>query len=154
TPEHKEAHAAEGTRSMIAVPLHHRGEVIGTLVFYSHRLRSFSEKDIRAARAVAGLAAAAIGTASVYQKQAKLAETRRLLAEAGDVLSSSLDYETTLANVAALVVPQLADWCVVDVVGEGGKIQRLAVAHQDPAKVERAEALIAKLPINPDSTRG
>src|SRR5262249_28675972 len=106
------------------------------------------------ASAVAGLAAAAVGTASVYQRQSRLAESSRLLAEAGDVLASSLDYETTLSNVAALVVPRLADWCVVDVVGEGGKIQRLAVAHHDPAKVKRAEALIAKLPIDPDSTRG
>ena len=36
------------------------------------------------------------------------------------LLASSLDYETTLANVAQLVVPQFADWCAVDVVGEDG----------------------------------
>ena len=119
---------------MIAAPLHHRGDVIGTLVFYSRGRRTFGADDVRAASAVANLAAAAIGTASVYQKQAQLAETRRLLAEASDVLASSLDYETTLANVAALVVPQLADWCVVDVVGEDGAIQRLAVAHEDPGE--------------------
>ena len=69
-------------------------------------------------------------------------------------LASSLDYETTLANVAALVVPTLADWCVVDIVGEDGAIQRLAVAHEDPAKVEQAQSLIAKLPVDPDSPRG
>ena len=139
---------------MIAAPLHHRGDVIGTLVFYSRRPRTFGAEDARAASAVASLAAAAIGTASVYQKQAQLAETRRLLAEASDVLASSLDYETTLANVAALVVPRLADWCVVDIVGEDGAIQRLAVAHEDPAKVEQAQALIARLPVDPDSPRG
>ena len=70
------------------------------------------------------------------------------------MLASSLDYETTLANVAALVVPQLADWCVVDIVGEDGAIQRLAVAHEDPAKVERAQALIEKLPMDPDAPQG
>src|SRR3954467_15123798 len=154
TPEHKAAHAAEGTVAMIAAPLHHRGDVIGTLVFYSRGRRTFGPDDARAASAVANLAAAAIGTASVYQKQAQLAETRRLLAEASDVLASSLDYETTLANVAALVVPKLADWCVVDVVGEDGEIQRLAVAHEDPAKVERAQALIEKLPMDPDAPQG
>ncbi|MFL5937638.1 MAG: GAF domain-containing protein [Gaiellaceae bacterium] len=154
TPEHKAAHAAEGTVAMIAAPLHHRGEVIGTLVFYSRGRRTFGAEDARAANAVANLAAAAIGTASVYQKQAQLAETRRLLAEASDVLASSLDYETTLANVAALVVPKLADWCVIDIVAEGGAIQRLAVAHQDPEKVEQAQALIERLPVDPDSPRG
>ena len=85
TPEHKAAHAAEGTASMLAAPLHHRGDVIGTLVFYSRRPRTFGPADVRAASAVAGLAAAAIGTVSVYQEQARLAESRRLLAEASDV---------------------------------------------------------------------
>ena len=139
---------------MLAAPLHHRGDVIGTLVFYSRRPRTFSPADVRAASAVAGLAAAAIGTVSVYQEQARLAESRRLLAEASDVLASSLDYETTLANVAALVVPQLADWCVIDIVAENGSIQRLAVAHEDPEKVERAQALIERLPVDSDAPRG
>jgi signal transduction histidine kinase len=154
TPEHRAAHAAEGTRSFLAAPLRHRGDVIGTLVFYSRRPQAFGEEQTRAATAVASLAAAAVGTASIYQRQARLAETSRLLAEASEVLASSLDYETTLANVAALVVPSLADWCVVDVVDDEGAIQRLAVAHQDPAKAERAKALIERLPIDPDAARG
>jgi PAS domain S-box-containing protein len=154
TPEHRDAHAAEGTRAFLAAPLSHGDEVIGTLVFYSRRARAFDDEEIRAAAALATLAAAAIGTASVYQRQTRLAETSRLLAEASDVLASSLDFETTLANVAALVVPAFADWCVVDIVGDGGRIQRLAVAHQDPAKVERAKALIERLPIDPTSPRG
>src|SRR5262249_52965037 len=45
-------------------------------------------------------------------------------------------------------------WCVIDVVGEGGAIQRLAVAHHDSAKVERAQSLIDRLPVDPDSSRG
>ena len=154
TPEHRAAHAAEGTRSFLAAPLRHDDEVIGTLVFYSRRPRAFGAEETRAASTLANFAAAAIGTASVYQRQARLAETSRLLAEAGDVLASSLDYETTLANVAALVVPAFADWCVVDIVGEEGRIQRLAVAHQDPAKVEEATALVKRLPVDPDSPRG
>ena len=63
-------------------------------------------------------------------KQAE--ETQRLLAEAGRVLAGSLDYEETLRRVAWLAVPELADWCMVDVVGENG-LERVAVAHADPA---------------------
>jgi len=154
TDAHKKAHAAEGTQAFVAVPLHHRAEVIGTLVFYSRRPRTFDEVELRAATAVASVAAAAVGTAAVYEEQARLAESRRLIAEASEQLASSLDYETTLSNVAALVVPALADWCVIDIVGEQGSIQRLAVAHRDPARVERAKALIAKLPVDPDASRG
>src|SRR5215218_7344485 len=125
TPEHRAAHAAEGTQSFLAMPLLHREEVIGTLVFYSRRPTEFGESELRAATAVASVAAAAIGTASLYDEQARLAESRRLIAQASEHLASSLDYETTLANVAALVVPALADWCVIDIVGEDGAIQRL-----------------------------
>jgi len=154
TDEHKAAHAAEGTQAMLAMPLRHRGEVLGTLVFYSRRPRSFSDVELRAAGATASLAAAAIGTAGVYEEQARPAEDRRLIAEASEQLTTSLDYETTLANVAALVVPTLADWCVVDVVAPDGSIQRLAIAHHDPARVEQAKKLIAKLPVDPTSPRG
>jgi signal transduction histidine kinase len=154
TDEHKRAHAAEGTRAFLAVPLRHADAVIGTLVFYSKHPRSFDDAELRAATSVANLAAAAIGTAAVYEEQARLAESRRLIAEASEQLASSLDYETTLSNVAALVVPALADWCVIDIVGEEGSIQRLAVVHHDPARVEQAKALIARLPIDPDAASG
>src|SRR5690606_6729383 len=56
------------------------------------------------------------------------------LSEASRVLSSSLDYETTLRRLAHLAVPTLADWCIVDVLEESGEIRRLEVAHVDPAR--------------------
>jgi serine phosphatase RsbU (regulator of sigma subunit)/PAS domain-containing protein len=71
-------------------------------------------------------------------KQAE--ETQRLLAEAGRVLAGSLDYEETLRRVAWLAVPDLADWCMVDVLGENG-LERVAVAHADPGRAELAAAL-------------
>ncbi len=58
--------------------------------------------------------------------------TLRLLAEAGRSLAGSLDFEETLRHVASLAVPDLADWCMVDVFGERG-LERMAVAHADPA---------------------
>src|SRR5215210_3074845 len=56
----------------------------------------------------------------------------RFLAESGATLSSSLDYRDTLANVARLAVPTLADWCAIDVMEEDGTVERLAVEHSDP----------------------
>jgi PAS domain S-box-containing protein len=67
-------------------------------------------------------------------------ETQRLLAEAGRVLAGSLDYEETLRRVARLAVPDLADWCMVDVLGENG-LERVAVAHADPARADLAAEL-------------
>ena len=43
---------------------------------------------------------------------------------------------STLQKVAALAVPQFADWCAVDMLDSDGSLRRLAVAHTDPAKVE------------------
>jgi len=62
----------------------------------------------------------------------------RFLAEASEILAASLDYETELERVARLTVPALADWCVVDLLAEGGRLHRLAVVHRDPAKAEAA----------------
>jgi PAS domain S-box-containing protein len=81
-------------------------------------------------------------------------EGRRFLAEAGEVLGSSLDYEATLAGVARLVVPRLADWCSVYVAEPDGRLRQLAVAHADPAKVAWARDLAARYPPDPDAPRG
>ena len=54
-------------------------------------------------------------------------------AEASQLLSRSLDYQTTLDEVARLFVPLVADSCVVDM-WEKGVPQRRAVAHVDPNK--------------------
>jgi len=79
-------------------------------------------------------------------------ETQRLLAEAGRVLARSLDFEDTLARVAGLAVPELGDWCVVDLVGDRG-LERVAVAHADPAHAEVAAAMRGRI-ISPDSAAG
>jgi PAS domain S-box-containing protein len=58
----------------------------------------------------------------------------RFLAEASRVLGTSFDYQTTLATLAHLAVPALADFCTVDVVDPGGAIVRVGVAHVDADK--------------------
>jgi signal transduction histidine kinase/PAS domain-containing protein len=61
------------------------------------------------------------------------AETRlRILAESGAVLASSLDSETTLRDMARLVVPAIADWCSVDVAEPDGMFRRVEVVHARP----------------------
>ena len=68
--------------------------------------------------------------------------------------SSSLDYQATLRSIAQLAVPFLADWCAVDVVNSDGKLERLAVAHSDPAKVALARDLESRYPSNPNAAFG
>jgi signal transduction histidine kinase len=60
----------------------------------------------------------------------------RFIAHVSAVLAESLDYEGTLAAVARLAVPFAADLCLVYVLDDAGKMQRVAVAHRDPAVEE------------------
>ena len=77
----------------------------------------------------------------------------RRLAEAGATLASSLDYETTLGQVADTVVPGWGDWCVVDLLRDG-ELETVAVAHTDPAKVEQTRALRLEYPSRLDAPTG
>jgi PAS domain S-box-containing protein len=72
-------------------------------------------------------------------KRAEISES--FMAEASRVLASSMDYTATLRQVARLAVPQLADWCAVDVIGEDGELERVATHHADPSRLELAERL-------------
>lgn len=76
------------------------------------------------------------------------------LARASRILASSLDYQQTLRNVAGLAVPQIADWCAVDLFDEQGAREPVAVAHVDPAKLEMAQRLRAFEPEELDPERG
>ena len=72
----------------------------------------------------------------------RVAELRdRFMARASETLMSSLDYQETLRNVAWLAVPEIADWCAVELVDERGARQQIVVAHRDPAKLALAERL-------------
>ena len=78
---------------------------------------------------------------------------RHFSAHASNILSTSLDYHETLASVARLAVPEIGDWCAVDVL-ENGKLERLAVAHVDPAKVQWAYEIEQRYPPNREDPNG
>ncbi|MHC0066763.1 PAS domain S-box protein [Nostoc sp. UIC 10890] len=73
------------------------------------------------------------------RKQAE--ERLRYIAQISSLLSTSLDYEETLEQIAKISVPQLADWCSVDILNDDGSIRRLPIAHADPSKAELARKL-------------
>ena len=76
------------------------------------------------------------------------------LAEASRVLAGSLDYRSTLETVARLAVPEIADWCVVDMLQEDGKIRRVALAHSDRTKEPLAWELTKRFPSGPAAFEG
>ncbi len=150
-PDHRAAHAREGTQALMVVALRDRERLLGTLSFYFRKPHHVSEEERVTAVALANLAAASLATAELYGDQARMAEERRLVAEASQLLASSMDYQATLRDVARLAVPEFADWCAIDVVGDDGTLRRLTVAYADPKKAKLAEKLAQRQPPERDS---
>ena len=67
-------------------------------------------------------------------REAAEREERRaaFLAAAGQELAASLDYEQSIATLARLAVPNLAEMCVVDIAEDEGALRRVAIAHRNP----------------------
>ena len=63
------------------------------------------------------------------------------LAQASGLLAASLDYERTLGEVARLAVPDVADWCAIDIVQPDGSTRQVTSVHPDP----ELEALLLEL---------
>lgn len=84
-------------------------------------------------------------------REAEEAQRRlQFLGEASILLASSPDYTSTLSQVVRLAVPGIADWCYVDLAHEDGTVQRLAVAHADPAVEARLQDLRDRYPPPPE----
>ena len=94
-----------------------------------------------------------VGAATDIDERRLAGERQEFLAEAGWVLGSSLDYERTLADVAQLVVPKIADWCAIDLVRHG-QLTRVAVAHAEPLKVALARELAERYPSDLETGTG
>src|SRR5581483_9858388 len=134
--------------ALAAVPLIVDSMTIGAIGFSYERPRSFDGADDVFLAALAQQFALALLRARLYQAQrdaraeAEAAQRwLRFLAEAGTTLSATLDYEETLAQVAQLAVPALADWCDVCVPNEAGQVERRAFAVGDPARQPAVAAL-------------
>ncbi len=155
-----DAYAAAGIRGLMAVPLPIHGERRATLVIYHRESHSATETELRVGIALGQLAAATLGNVESYvvQKQMRIdaeRHARRMayLADASALLGS-LDYERTLRQLARLTVPEMADWCAIDIVRAAGPVERLATVHVDPAKIEMAMELERRYPSDPNAGTG
>ncbi|HEX2092026.1 MAG TPA: ATP-binding protein [Longimicrobiaceae bacterium] len=119
------------------------------------------EQQTEEAQALAGELEAANEQLQVALAQAEAARAAAeraafrasFLARASSLLASSLDYEETLRSLTRLAVPELADWCSVQILADG-ELRQLAVAHVDPEKVRFARELRERFPIDLSAPRG
>jgi len=143
-----------GFQSYMCVPLLARGRVLGTFTLVStNPERRFGPGDVGLAEELAGRAALPLDNARLYEAERRAREEAEsslerltFLAQASEILAASLDAGDTLAAVARLAVPRLADWCLVDLLEDDGSIRQSAVAHVDPAKERLSRELRARYP--------
>ena len=127
------------------------GESAGVALGYDTE-RHFSDAELEFMTAVAQQCGEAIRRAQLDEERRRRSRRLALLAEAGQVFQRSLDYRETLADVANLAVPQLADCCIVDVVEPGG-LHQLATVHVEPGRMDRIADLERRYPADPDEPR-
>ena len=129
--------------AFVVLPISVRGHTEAALVIGYEGERTLPSHALEAHLGVAGLVGATLARQRADRELLVLAEERaaraiaevmegraRLLAEASKALSASFDYEATLAGVARLVVPQLADACAVELRDEDS----LASSHPDASR--------------------
>ncbi len=87
-------------------------------------------------------------SATLYRNELQANERLRLLAQAGDLLSLTLDYESTLKNVARLAVPMLADYCLFSLI-EGNEVRHIPGTYD-----EDVEEMLVRAWCGPRETSG
>jgi signal transduction histidine kinase len=78
-------------------------------------------------------------------------ERLQFLSEASAVLSSSLDYATTLSNIAELAVPKLASSCVIDLVGDEDRLERVATVFDSEELSRLVDEMRRRNPITAET---
>jgi signal transduction histidine kinase/CheY-like chemotaxis protein/CHASE3 domain sensor protein len=148
------AKSGRRARAFWSVPLVAEGRTLGMLGVGYYEPRTFPADERDFIETLSRHCSEALLRAAHLERED---EARRwlMLSRAGEALVSSLDYEATLATVARLAVPALADWCAVDLLEPGGLTpRRVAVAHVDENKVRLAHELEERYPPDADATTG
>ncbi len=114
---------------------------------------SIDEFDVLAKCLSVGVAEAATEYIKHRDEQLDVERSQlEFLAEAGQLLTSSLDYRSTLGRLTGLVVPRIADWCAVHI--DGVEVTKMPLAHVDPAKVGILRDIYERFPLPADSPHG
>jgi PAS domain S-box-containing protein len=71
---------------------------------------------------------------------------QHLLAEAGELFTSSLEPRQILHRIAELAVEAFADWCIIDVLAPDGTLETVEFAAADPRKADVLRALLERYP--------
>ncbi|MGF7235462.1 MAG: GAF domain-containing protein, partial [Frankia sp.] len=123
--------------AMCALPLVITDRVLGALRFSFAHVRLFDDDERRFADALAAQTAQSLERARLFTVERQARERITFLAEAGDVLTATLDWRRTLDGLTRLLVPRFADWAVVYILNDAGAAALAAIIHRDQETSER-----------------
>lgn len=152
----------EGLVAFAGYPLSVGDSVVGVMALFSRHALAADMLDMLSS--IADVVAQGVVRKHGEEERRRLLERERaarheaedaqrrlqFLGEASILLASSLDYAATLSQVVRLAVPHIADWCYVDLLDEDGAVQRLEVAHVDPAARAMLEEMRRRYPPPPE----
>jgi signal transduction histidine kinase len=121
-----------GLTSLLGVPLLVEGRLLGVLHVGSARPRVFKPDDERTLQLLADRVALAIQQSRLYESERAAIRRLEFLGAASELMSSTLESDTALQRLSVLAIPFLGDWCVIDLLRPGDRLERVAVAHADP----------------------
>ncbi len=127
----RRSHGTFDGEALACLPLSAAGARFGGLLFSFAQQQRFLHEDRAFLSLLANHCAQALLRARVLDQERRYHERIRLLADAGTLLTSSLDYDQTLANIVHLALPTLGDFCFLDVVEPSGEVRRIPDAYQD-----------------------
>jgi GAF domain-containing protein len=133
-------------RSLVCIPLFAENRPAGVISLMFPGMRLPESYEATFVRALADTCAHALHRLAVTAEAGEAAARLQFLADASAALASSLDYRTTLARVARLAVPALADWCAIEMLDGSGQLRTLVAEHVDPTKVALALELQHRYP--------
>jgi len=129
--EHLQALREVGLQSLLMAPIRVRDRVLGVLTLASAASgRRYDHFDLELAEELGRRVGTTIEHARLYAAERSARGRLELIARAGEIFASSLDYELTLRNIVDITLPVLADFAFFDVV-EGQRVRRVAKAHAD-----------------------
>jgi len=142
-----------GSEAAAVLPLVRDGTPFGCVTIGYAEPKEFAADDQRLLEAVVAQCAIALERIDADETASETFAQLQFLVDASAVLGSSLDYESTLARVAELAVPRIADWCTVHLTVDG-TLQLVAAAHTDADRLAYLRDLHTRYPIDPDAPTG
>jgi|GEM_PF-2209405 len=147
-------HWQPGPHSIATLPLQSASQTFGVIGLSFEHVERFSSDEQRFLQTLADLCASALERSRLAAAEQEQLQRQRFLAQASELLTSTLEPDEVLRRVAQLAVPHLADWCNVYLPGEAGTLKPIVVAHIDPDRTEELQAHLQHWPIQMNAPIG